>query len=94
MNYIKILILFSAVFCMETFGMAYIQRRDLLCEKPLSDRIKYLFPMTPKRRIFYGLTLLTGPFICPDLCVSRKYNIYSKDPNGSFIWDLVPDCPH
>ena len=55
MNYIKILILFSAVFCMETFGMAYIQRRDLLCEKPLSDRIKYLFPMTPKRRIFYGL---------------------------------------
>ena len=33
------------------------------------------------------------PFICPDLCVSGKYNIYSKDPNGSFIWDLVSDRP-
>ena len=78
MNYIKILILFSAVFCMETFGMAYIQQKDLLGEKPLPDRIKYLFPMTVKRRVYYGLTMLTG------LCLSSAL-IFVYPENTIFI---------
>ncbi len=62
MNYIKILILFSAVFCMETFGMAYIQRKDLLCEKPLSDRIKISLSNDAKTKDFLWINASNRAF--------------------------------
>ncbi len=60
MIYVKIGILIAVIFAMETVGMAYIQRGNLKSDCLLWEKIKYLFPQTRNRTIFYIITLAIG----------------------------------
>lgn len=60
MAYIQILSLVAIMFVMQTIGVAYIQRKEILQKKTVLYRIRRLFPMTAKFMMFYSISIIVG----------------------------------